>query len=117
MTSPDALDAILADLKQKQVNAAMRNKPTMWAYYLSVRRALVRWFGPARNDGGVAGKALALIQCAEHHYGDRCAVRAAHWAALAVYARRILRQWCSDKKLRREDCGSLDWLRARAEED
>ncbi len=117
MTSAQALDAILADLKRRQVNAARRNKPTMWAYYLSTRRALVRWFGPSRKEGGVAGKSLALIQCAERHYGDRCAVRAAHWAALAVYARRILREWCSDKTLRREDCGSLDWLRQRAEED
>ena len=117
MNSAGTLDAILADLKRKQVNAANRNKPTMWAYYLSVRRSLVRWFGPARNDGGVAGKALALIQIAEKHQQDRVATRAAHWAALAVYARRILREWTSDRRLDRKTRGSLDWLRARADED
>ena len=117
MNSAETLDAIIAELKQKQINAANRNKPTMWAYYLSVRRALVRWFGTARNDGGVAGKALALIQIAEKHQQDRVASRAAHWAASAVYARRILREWTSDRKLDRNTRGSLDWLRARADED
>jgi len=60
---------------------------------------------------------LALIQIAEKHQQDRVATRAAHWAALAVYARRILREWTSDRRLDRKTRGSLDWLRARADED
>lgn len=117
MTPGEKLTEILKDIKDKQRRAAMSNKPTMWAYYLSMRRAMNRWYGPSRNGGGVAGKALALIQIAERHYGDRVAMRAAHWAAMAVYGRRILREWTSDRKLRKSDIGSLQWLRERANED
>ena len=113
MRSPSrTLLAILADLKAKQANAARRNKPTMWAYFLSMRRGLKRWF-TARTDGGLAGQALALVQRAHQECSDaECPPTvAAHWWAMGTYAARILRAW--DVRSPRR---SLSWLRARAEE-
>ena len=117
MNAAQKLDEILAELKAKQINAAMRGKPTMWAYYLSVRRGLNIWFTKNRDPGYVAGEALALIQEAERYQNYHSSDVAAFWAAQAVYARRILREWSAGRKLDRETRGSLAWLRARAEED
>lgn len=110
------LDAILADLAVKQQKAAMSNKPTMWAYYHTMRTELLRWFD-GTTDGAIAGAALALIQIAKDHQGDPPA-DAARWAAMAVYARRVLREWMPGKKLDRRSgtLGNLDWLRRRADE-
>jgi hypothetical protein len=117
MTAKDKLTEILADLRTRQVKAANRGKPALWAYYHSMRRGLEDWF-QATDEGAVAGAALALIQIAEHHQDEPPAI-AAYWACMAVYARRIFREWTPGRKLNRRfgTLGNLDWLRRRADED
>ena len=116
MNAREKLDAILANLAVKQRKAAMTNKPTMWAYYHTMRGELLRWFD-GTTDGATAGAALALIQIAEKHQEDPPA-EAARWAAMAVYARRVFREWAPGRKLdkRSGTLGSLAWLRRRADE-
>ena len=117
MSGPKAtLDAILADLRAKQRNAAMRNKPTMWAYYLQMRRGLQRHFC-ATSDSAVAHEAIQLIQRAERAVSER-PDRAAYRWALAVYATRILRAWRFRNGEAVVGCRrSLAWLKERAGEE
>jgi len=105
---------VLEELRAKQRNAAYRGKPLMWAYYLTVRRRLERWFTARKSNGAVAGQALALAQIAQRKLNKKPSEIAFWWAA-GVYARRILRAWGvpEPKQFR----PSLDWLRARADED
>lgn len=116
MNAREKLDAILEDLATKQRKAAMTNKPTMWAYYHTMRGALLLWFAET-TDGATAGAALALIQISERHQNDPPS-EAARWAAMAVYARRVFREWAPGRKLdkRSGTLGSLAWLRRRADE-
>lgn len=116
MNAREKLDAILADLAVKQRKAAMQNKPTMWAYYFTMRQELEQWF-TGTTDGATAGAALALIQIAARHQHD-APVDAARWAAMAVYARRVFREWAPGRKLDRKSgtVGNLAWLRQRADE-
>jgi len=116
MNARKKLDSILADLAAKQHKAAMTNKPIMWAYYHTMRGELLRWFDET-TDGATAGAALALIQIAKIHQDDPPA-EAATWAALAVYARRIFREWAPGRKVdkRSGTLGNNEWLRRRADE-
>ena len=102
---------IVASLDEKAVNAARRNKPTMWAYYGDMADWLRDYFGSclSHTDGGYAGAALALVQRAE----DECPTlprgeAAALWAR-SVYCRRILNAWTPPP----HDRPSLQWLRDR----
>jgi hypothetical protein len=108
-------DAILLDLRGKAANAAMRNKPTMWAYYGDMVAGLEEWFCDVSRsgdaDGGFAGAALALSQSAEERCPSLPPVEAARLWALSVYARRILAAWGAGSER-----VSLDWLRNRATE-
>jgi hypothetical protein len=116
MNAREKLNAILAELAVKQRKAAMTNKPTMWAYYYTMRSELIRWF--AGTDGGaIAGAALALVQIAKRHQADP-PEDAARWAALAVYVRRVFREWAPGRKLDRKSgmMGDNEWLRRRADE-
>jgi hypothetical protein len=103
-------EAIIVDLRSKAANAAKRNKPTMWAYYLDMARGLEKWFAGAEGDGYFAGAALALSQRAVEKCPRLGPQRAARLWAMGVYARRILRAWGVGG-----DCRvSLDWLHRRA---
>jgi len=116
MTAEEKLRAILVELGVKQRKAAMSNKPTMWAYYHTMRSALTRWFSWL-DSNSIGGAALALIQQAERHQKDH-PIEAARWAALAVYARRIFRVWVPDGRLTKKagTKADLSWLRKRANE-
>lgn len=116
MNARKKLNAILEELARKQHKAAMSGKPTMWAYYHTMRGELLRWFG-GTTDGATAGAALALIQIAARHQEDPPA-EAARWAAMAVYARRVFREWAPGRRLdkRSGTRGDLAWLRRRADE-
>lgn len=106
-----AYEALLEELRGKATNAATRNKPTMWAYYVEMETSLRAYFSDVeRADGGYAGAALALSQRAESDCRLLPSTEAARLWALGVYARRILRAWGAG------DGGrvSLDWLRQRA---
>ncbi len=115
MSSPtgpvDAFDKMVLDLRAKARNAALRKKPTMWAYYLLMAEGLHTWFGDVeRTDGGYAGAALALSQKAERDCPALPPQEAANLWALGIYARRILTTWGAEAPYR----VSLDWLRERA---
>jgi hypothetical protein len=120
----DAFDRIVASCRVSARNAARRNKPTMWAYYLRMAEQLEGEFGDAVQavreatkrdarymDGGIAGVALAIVQDAD----SRCCTlkrdEAANLWALSVYASRILKVWTPGAPQRRR---SLKWLRDRA---
>lgn len=93
MSGPIATyDSIVEDCIDKAANAAARNKPTMWAYYLDMADGLLDWFADVkRDDGAFAGAALALSQRAEEQCAAAKHAEAARMWALGVYARRILR--------------------------
>lgn len=112
MSGPVAVyDATIAECLDKARNAALRNKPTMWAYYLDMADGLIDWFADVkRDDGAFAGAALVLSERAEEqaptaNHGD-----AARMWALGIYARRILRAWGVPYHRR----PSLAWLHRRA---
>lgn len=90
-------DAWLWRLRQSAANAARRNKPVMWAYYLEMEAELRRHFaGVERTDGSYAGVALATSQLAEREAPILASLdpsHAARWWAVGVYCRRILRAW------------------------
>lgn len=99
---------ILADLAARADNAAIRNKATMWAYYLAMHAGLQEWFADCVEDGAFAGAALALSQRAVERCPTEPPAEAARLWALGVYARRILRAWSGHP-----ETVSLDWLRTR----
>ncbi len=101
--------ALIADLDARAANAAQRNKPTMWAYYLDMVEGLEGWFAGIDGDGGFAGAALALSQKAEAECGSLPHRDAARLWALGVYARRVLSAWGVGTGPR----VSLAWLRDR----
>lgn len=103
--------SIIDELTAKAANAARRNKPTMWAYYLDMVYGLQEWFAGMDADGAFAGAALALSQRAEAECPGLGHVAAARLWALGVYARRILSAWGVGTGLQRV---SLAWLRDRA---
>lgn len=114
------LDRWIEHAAVQSENAARRNKPAMWAYWLSVHDGLVEWFRDVQDDeqgGGIAGAALALIQHADEEVSDPDGSprELARWWSLRVYAVRVLRTWVPGPMGRRER-GSLAWLRARAGE-
>ncbi len=103
-------DALIADLRRRAANAARRNKPTMWAYYLDTAQGLEDWFADVdRNDGAYAGAALALSESAERACPNLEPLAAARLWARGVYARRILATWGAGTGSR----VSLRWLRER----
>lgn len=107
----DRLDAITADLRRQAANAARRNKPTMWAYFVDVEAGLRVWFsGTPRTDGAIAGAALALSQKAVRLCPDLPPADAARLWALGVYAKRVLRAWGVTERV------SLEWLHRRGKE-
>lgn len=108
-----AYRALLGSLRDKAANAARRNKPTMWAYYLDMVDGLRSWFDGIDNDGAVAGAALALSQRAENECPSLGHMDAARLWALGVYARRILGAWGAGAGPR----VSLAWLRERSARD
>lgn len=112
MSGPvERYDQILVELSAKAQNAALRNKPTMWAYYLDMGVELQEWFGSVdRVDGAFAGAALALSQKAERECPILIPTAAARLWALGVYARRILAAWGAGTGGR----VSLAWLHERA---
>lgn len=103
----EARDSLIASLESQAANAARRNKPTMWAYYLRMADAL-RHELDADSDGGVAGQALAISQRAEEQCKTLPPSQAADLWAIGIYCRRILRAWCPTPYR-----VSLNWLRAR----
>lgn len=100
-------DQLIAENEAKAVNAARRNKPTMWAYHLRMA-TLLRQELDADSDGGVAGQALAISQRAESRCAELPPDDAADLWALGVYCRRILKAWCP-----RPYRVSLQWLKER----
>lgn len=102
---------IRRELRNKAVNAALRNKPTMWAYYIDMEEQLATWFSGLKHaDGAFAGAALALSQRAVEQCPKLPPSEAARLWAMSVYARRILSAWTG----RREKV-SLNWLRNRVQ--
>lgn len=102
---------LVAELREKSRNAAMRAKPTMWAYYGDMADALEEEFkGVTRTDGGYAGCALAISQNAEGACPSLPRAEAARQWAVSVYARRILAAWGAGIG----NPVSLRWLRERA---
>lgn len=103
-------DELVGELRAKADNAARRNKPTMWAYYLDAAAGLADWFADVdRTDGAYAGAALALSKHAVAACPHLGPVPAARLWARGVYARRILAAWGSGSGPR----ASLAWLRER----
>lgn len=108
--------AILTELQTSARNAARRNKPVQWAYFVEVEQGLRAWFADTTpSDGGYAGRALALTQKAQAQCPTLPPAEAARLWALGVYARRILRAWGVPEPKR--DRPSLTWLRERAERE
>lgn len=107
--SAAARDKIVNELERQAKNAALRNKPTMWAYYTRMVE-LIRQELDAESDGGIAGQALAISQRAEALCGNLPPSDAADLWALGIYCRRILKAWCPDHPYK----VSLNWLRERA---
>ena len=102
---------LVAELREKSRNAAMRAKPTMWAYYGDMADALEAEFKDCtRTDGGYAGCALAISQNAEDACPSLPRAEAARQWAISVYARRILAAWGAGIG----NPVSLRWLRERA---
>lgn len=114
MSGPVAeYDMVVAELRGKAANAARRNKPTMWAYYLDAAVGLEDWFFDVkRTDGAYAGAALALTD----HAAVACPnlsnpIDASRLWARGIYARRILRAWGVGAPR-----VSLTWLHDRADQ-
>lgn len=121
------LDRILLQQASKARNAALRCKPTMWAYHDRMQQRLTAWFSDSSDavraalatggdqlircaDGGVAGAALALVQRAQEECCRLPRDEAADIWAMSVYANRILGKWTlTAEKPKR----SLRWLRER----
>lgn len=120
----DEFVRVMRLLRSQAVNAAKRNKPTMWAYYTRMEARLRAWFSASMDaaegakgstglsvlDGGIAGAALALVQKADRECPHLPNDEAADLWAMGTYANRILRAWGAGSPSRR----SLAWLRARA---
>lgn len=104
---------ILIELSKKAANAAIRNKPTMWAYYLRIRKRLEQELGQAGDGGGYAGAALAMVQLAEEKCPHLSPDKAADLWAISVYCRRIMRAW-GLHPYGRHHRPSLKWLHNRA---
>ena len=103
-------DQIVAELHAKAKNAAERNKPTMWAYYLDAAFGLEDWFSDVdRTDSAYAGAALSLSEHAQTACPNLNANDAARLWARGVYARRVLAAWGAGTGPR----ASLRWLRER----
>lgn len=120
------LDRIIAQQASKARNAAIRCKPTMWAYHDRMTERLGAWFAESADavraavasgivqririaDGGIAGSALALVQRADAECRKLHRDEASDLWAMSIYANRILRKWSSAPIKRR----SLSWLRDR----
>lgn len=105
------VDDQIAELRRQAANAARRNKPTMWAYYLDIAESLTHWFaGVERSDEEYVDTLVAL----DGHVRFNAPLYprpndAARAWALGVYARRILRATGY-----RTIGVSLDWLHERA---
>lgn len=111
MSGPvERYDVLLSDLVAKARNAALRNKPTMWAYYLDAAEGLMDWFGEVERTERARAAALALSEHAQTACPNLNAPEAARLWARGVYARRILASWGAGSGPR----VSLDWLRKRA---
>jgi hypothetical protein len=108
----EVFNEIVADLDRKARNAALRNKPTMWAYYGEMADWLRDYFGTCRSqcDGGYAGAAAALVERAEDECPTLPRTEAAALWARSVYCRRILNAWWPGVERYRS---SLQWLRDR----
>lgn len=105
-----AYDQVVAELIGKARNAAARNKPTMWAYYLDAAEGLMDAFDTAeRTDEDFVVVALSLSLRAELAAPNLNAIPAARLWALGTYARRIMRLAGL-----RHPAPSLAWLRERA---
>lgn len=104
----DRYHLVLADLHRQATNAARRNKPTMWAYYLGMAHSLrILYAGIAFTDATYAQTAREINDRAVALCPKAAPPDAARLWALGVYARRIYHVGRPP---------SLDWLRARAEE-
>jgi hypothetical protein len=102
---------VLTDLDRRARNAARRNKPTMWAYFVEVREQLVDWFEArveAWTDDEVASAAYQLHLIAAAACPNLLPGPAARLWAASVYARRILGAGGLAPR------ASLEWLRQRA---
>lgn len=103
-------DALIDELRAKAANAARRNKPTMWAYYLDCADGLAQWFGDVeRTDPAYALAALALSDSAQSACPNLQPMEAARLWARGIYARRIL----SSSGFRADRRVDLRWLRER----
>lgn len=105
---------LVAELREKSRNAALRAKPTMWAYYGDMADALEAEFKDVgRIDGGYAGCALAISQNAEDDCPTLPRAEAARRWAVGVYARRILAAWGAGIG----NPVSLQWMRDRVKQE
>jgi len=107
---PDALRRstalLLVELTDEAANAARRNKPTMWAYYLQMIDALE----PLEHlpELELLGRLRAISRDAVVRCPALPPVEAAHAWALGIYARRIMqRAGYSTERV------SLKWLHRR----
>ena len=90
------VERLITTLRGQARNAALRGKPTMWAYYLRMEAEVIRVYSPAleRNEDAIIEAARSVEQQArrmcllstESGPGDK-----ALWYACSVYARMILR--------------------------
>jgi hypothetical protein len=105
-----AFEAAVAELGRQAVNAAARNKPTMWAYLSSAQEDLREWFGfVEQSNEAYADELASLIRRAQvicPMLEDP--IEAARAWTMAAYARRILRAAGYPAPQ-----GSLAWLRQR----
>lgn len=100
--------ALLQELERQAGNAARRNKPTMWAYYLSMVDGLREWFDDVEETGeAYRAAALALSDRAERECPRLPPGEAARLWALGIYARRLLPPGSRGRV-------SLAWLRRAA---
>lgn len=102
---------IVSSLDEKAINAARRNKPTMWAYYGDMADWLRAYFSEAEeDDGSYAAFAAVLVERAEAECPSLSRAEAAVLWARSVYCRRILNAWWPGVERYRS---SLQWLRDR----
>lgn len=107
----NAFDALCLELIAKAHNAAMRNKPTMWAYYLDAEEGLRDQVAEVdRTETAYVVALICLIDTATIAAPNLNAPEAARLWARGVYARRVLQ--AAGLPVARP---SLDWLRRRAE--
>lgn len=107
MTTLEAYQQAIADLRRQALNAAARNKPTMWAYLSDCADGLDAWLIEPTDDEALFA-CLGICERATLICGasDIRPTEAARIWALSVYARRILR--ASGQPAPR---ASLAWLR------